>query len=75
MSAEATAMSFDPAASPYARTFAFESDFVAVAEEGKQRLQLMIAVGPPRTHVQREVDLGGRAFGDDVTDPRFRAER
>jgi hypothetical protein len=27
--AEAIAMTFDPAASPYARTFAFESDFVA----------------------------------------------
>ena len=37
---------------------------VAVAAEGEQRLDLVIAVGPPRADVEREVDLGGGGFGD-----------
>ena len=41
-----------------------EPQHIAVPQKGEQRLDLVIAVGAPCTHVQGEVDLGRCGFDD-----------
>ena len=36
--------------------------FIASIDKGEQRLDVMIAIGSPRAHVEREVDLGIGGF-------------